>query len=121
MSSRKVDKSTLVEIVLLPAALLLLGYVILWSVDGTWWGVALWVVLAPVVYFAAQFLLLGRGRAAPSGSKRARVVAAPGRNTAGPGRGEGASKPAQARWTDQQDVSAGAEILRRGRRYDRRA
>jgi hypothetical protein len=119
LSSWKIDKSTLLEIVLLPAALVLLGYAILWAVDGSWWGIAIWILTAPIVYFTADFLLLGRRRPSDATRRRARVVTSPGRHSPTSVRTPPAAAPPH--WSDQQDVSAGAEILRRGRRYDHRA
>jgi len=116
--SKKIDKSTFLEIVLLPALLVLIGYLILWAVDGSWWGVAIWVLASPVIYFAIDYLLLGGNRKRPTSRRRARVVTSPGRHSGPVVRPPAA--PASS-WNDQQDVSAGSEILRRGRRYDRRA
>ncbi|HEY8516746.1 MAG TPA: hypothetical protein VIS07_14655 [Candidatus Binatia bacterium] len=119
-SSKKIANRTLVETVLLPAALVVLGYVILRATDGAWWGVVVWVLLAPVSYFVVQLVLLGGKRAPTVGSAtRMRVVSSAGRQPS-QSSASVADKPAHERWADQRDVSAGVEILRRGRRYDRR-
>jgi hypothetical protein len=101
----------------MPAVLVLTGFVILRLSDGHWGGIALWILLSPLLYVLADALIFGHAeRSLGATLKRPRSAVS--------------SKPEQRRdaataqpagdWGSAQDVSAGAEILRRGRRYDRR-
>jgi hypothetical protein len=97
--------------------LVLAGFAILRWIDGQWWAVLLWVVVAPVVYLALDFFSFGRSRrgAATGGRRRQPVVDA----KAGPAT---AARPGRAvpEWQSARPTSTGGEILRRGRRYDKR-
>jgi len=103
------------ELVVLPAVLVVIGTVILHVTDGVWWGVMLWVMASPLAYLLVDFTFFGQKRLhAGSDAKRPRRLIRP---RAEPPPDPRAPLPD---WTDAEDVSTGAEILRRGRRYDQR-
>ena len=112
------------ELVVLPAVLVVIGTVILHVTDGVWWGVMLWAMASPLAYLLVDFAFFGQKRlVAGSDAKRPRRLIRP---RAEPPPDPHAAKPspdphaAKPDWTDAEDVSTGAEILRRGRRYDQR-
>jgi hypothetical protein len=103
------------ELVVLPAVLVVVGTVILYVTDGVWWGVLLWVMASPLAYLLVDFAFFGQKRLhAGSDAKRPRRLIRP--------KAEPLPDPhtGQPGWSDAEDVSTGAEILRRGRRYDQR-
>jgi hypothetical protein len=95
--------------------LVLAGFAILRLVDGVWWGVVLWILVAPLLYVAVDFLFFGKRRNAEGADaqRKRRVVASRAVPLPDPRRRD-------PEWTHDEDVSTGSEILRRGRRYDRR-
>jgi len=121
------------ELVVLPAVLVVIGTVILHVTDGVWWGVMLWAMASPLAYLLVDFAFFGQKRlVAGSDAKRPRRLIRPRAepppdpHAAKPPPDPHAAKPspdphaAKPDWTDAEDVSTGAEILRRGRRYDQR-
>lgn len=117
LSLKKSSAVNWYEIAVLPAVLVLVGYLILRSLDGQWWGVLLWVIVSPVVYLVIDFLFFGRSRNVEgANAKRQRILVRPKPTPmSGPRQ---AATPSD--WSSAQDVSTGSEILRRGRRYDKR-
>lgn len=103
------------ELVVVPAVLVIVGFLILRWLDGQWWGVMLWVLASPVVYLALDFLFFGRLQKDLDAKRRRQVV--PSKAQALPPAGPGRTAP---EWKSARETSTGAEILRRGRRYDRR-
>ena len=104
------------ELVVVPAILVIVGFVILRSLDGQWWGVLLWVLVSPLVYLGLDFLFFGRSRNVDSADANRRRYVVPTRAEPS-ARAAGRARP---EWKAEQETSTGAEILRRGRRYDRR-
>jgi hypothetical protein len=103
------------ELVVLPAVLVIAGTVILHVTDGVWWGIMLWVMASPLVYLLVDFVFFGQKRLlAGSDAKRPRRLVRPITEPLPDPR------TTQPDWSDAEDVSTGAEILRRGRRYDQR-
>ena len=103
------------ELVVLPAVLVVVGTLILYLTDGVWWGVLLWVMASPLAYLLVDFVFFGQKRLlAGMDAKRPRRLV---RTNAEP---PPASRTARPDWSEAEDVSTGAEILRRGRRYDQR-
>lgn len=103
------------ELIVLPAVLVVAGTVILHVTDGVWWGILLWVMASPLVYLLVDFAFFGQKRLlAGSDAKRPRRIVRP--------KVEPLPDPRTAHpdWSDAEDVSTGAQILRRGRRYDQR-
>lgn len=100
---------------MVPAVLVLAGFAILRLVDGAWWGVILWIFVAPLLYLAIDMLMFGKRRGAEGADaqRKRRVIASRAERPPEPRRRE-------PDWSHEEDVSAGAEILRRGRRYDHR-
>lgn len=103
------------ELVVLPAVLVVAGTVILYVTDGVWWGILLWVMASPLVYLLVDFVFFGQKRLlAGADAKRQRRLVRP---KAQPLPDPRTTAPD---WSESDDVSTGAEILRRGRRYDQR-
>jgi hypothetical protein len=103
------------ELIVLPAVLVVAGTVILHVTDGVWWGIMLWVMASPLVYLLVDFVFFGQKRLlAGSDAKRPRRLVRPKTDPLPDPR------TTQPDWSDAEDVSTGAEILRRGRRYDQR-
>ena len=97
---------------------MLAGYLILRMVDGKWWGVILWVIIAPVLYLLIDHLFLGRARRVAEGNPKRRRAVVPAKGSTPIAESRVTAPPAD--WNSARDVSTGGEILRRGRRYDRR-
>lgn len=117
LSLKKLSAGSVYELIAVPAVLVVAGFAILRWVDGEWWGVALWILVSPLIYFLIDLVFFGRLRATETGdSKRIRTVKSP--YPAGPA---APIAPPTPDWESARDVSTGAEILRRGRRYDHRA
>lgn len=103
------------ELIVLPAVLVIAGTVILHVTDGVWWGVLLWVMASPLVYLLVDFVFFGQKRLlAGADAKRPRRLVRPQTQT------QPDLRATPADWSEASDVSTGAEILRRGRRYDQR-
>lgn len=119
MLKHKITKRALYELVAVPVALAALGLLLLRASDGAWWGVACWVVAAPLVYLLIDVFVFAR-RDAASARRAGRVTTAASTAARGKGSPPRAGKPHVERWSGVGKRSAGAEILRRGRRYDRR-
>jgi len=117
LSRTKMSARTWYEIVVLPAVLVLAGYLILRAVDGHWSGVLLWVVAAPVVYLVIDFAFFGRSRGGEEADAQRRRILERPKAVAMP---EPRRAATPSDWSSAQDVSTGSEILRRGRRYDQR-
>ena len=103
------------ELIVLPAVLVVAGTVILHVTDGVWWGILLWVMASPLVYLLVDFAFFGQKRLlAGSDAKRPRRIVRP--------KVEPLPDPRTTHpdWSDAEDVSTGAAILRRGRRYHQR-
>lgn len=116
MLKSKLTKRSLYELVVVPLVLAVLGYLLLLAADGSFWGVALWVVAAPLVYLLIDVFVFAQLDPA-NVRKRGRPTAV-GRPTR-PGKPREA-EPRPDSWSDVRRTSTGGEILRRGRRYDRR-
>ena len=101
---------------MVPAVLVIVGFVILRWLDGQWWGVMLWVLAAPIVYLAVDFLFFGRLHKDLDAKRRRRIVPSKAEPLPHPGPG----RRAAPEWKSARETSTGGEILRRGRRYDRR-
>lgn len=103
------------EFIVLPAVLVVAGTVILRLTDGVWWGIMLWVMASPLVYLLVDFVFFGQKRLREgSDAKRPRSLVRPKVDPLPDPR------TTQPDWSAAEDVSTGAEILRRGRRYDQR-
>ncbi len=116
MLKSKLTKRSLYELVVVPLVLAALGYLLLLASDGAFWGVALWIVAAPVVYLLIDvFVFAPLDPANARRRRRPTAVARPERS--------GKPRDAEPRpdsWSNVRRTSVGGEILRRGRRYDRR-
>lgn len=103
------------EFIVLPAVLVIAGTVILHVTDGVWWGVLLWVMASPLVYLLVDFVFFGQKRLlAGADAKRPRRLVRPKTQPLPDPR----TTPSD--WSEAGEVSTGAQILRRGRRYDQR-
>jgi hypothetical protein len=114
---RKVSQGTTCQLVVVPALLVLVGYLVLRLSGGAWWGIGLWILTAPLVYLLVDMVTAGEVRRVIDGGTKGQRPAAPGKRGA---RRDAPPPPPPHRWESARTVSRGVEILRRGRRYDRR-
>lgn len=96
---------------------MLVGFLILRWADGQWWGIFLWILVSPLIYLLADSLLFGEGRRALRAKPKRPISAVSSERVA---RRDPEKAPPPSDWGSVQEVSTGAEILRRGRRYDHR-
>jgi len=107
------------EMVLVPAILVIVGFGILRWLDGQWWGVLLWILASPVVYLLLDVLFFSRRRAGDGlDARRRRHVVTGRRESAASVVRPSPSPPPE--WKSARERSTGGEILERGRRYDQR-
>jgi len=102
--------------VVVPTMLVLVGFLILRWADGQW-GIFLWILVSPPIYLLADMLVSGEVRRAMTSKAKRPPSAVSGEPVV---RREPVKKPPPSDWASARTVSTGAEILRRGRRYDRR-